>query len=303
MKILKKLFIASILSLTFFLSQAQIINTTVPPLNGGLTDVGISFNLTANDSVTLTRIAVSFATPGIKNYFIWMKSGPISGPPNINFVNGWTPVQIGSISVTNFGPGNLEYIVLTTPLVLPPGTYGMYLGGGPYRVSNYTGGQFEYYDADSLTIITTGPNVGYSGPQPTPSNTPRSFNGAIDFYPVNQSCPKPTGILASSAGGTSYSIDWTENGTAAQWELEWGPSGFTPGSGNLVNTSSKPVILSGIVVGNTYDIYVRSVCSVGDSSLWEGPYTFNTIYCNAGPTQNIDSEITNVFATRRRLLN
>jgi hypothetical protein len=295
MKILKKLFIASILSLTFFLSQAQIINTTVPPLNGGLTDVGISFNLTANDSVNLTRIAVSFATPGIKNYFIWMKSGPISGPPNINFVNGWTPVQIGSISVTNFGPGNLEYIVLTTPLVLPPGTYGMYLGGGPYRVSNYTGGQFEYYDADSLTIITTGPNVGYSGPQPTPSNTPRSFNGAVDFYPVNQSCPKPTGILASSAGGTSYSIDWTENGTAAQWELEWGPSGFTPGSGNLVNTSSKPVILSGIVVGNTYDIYVRSVCSVGDSSLWEGPYTFNTIYCNAGPTQNIDSEITNVL--------
>ena len=291
----KNLAFSFYLLLIVSLANGQIINTTVPPLNGGLTDLGITFNLTANDSITVTRIAISFTTPGLRNYFIWMKNSAITGPPNITFVNGWSPVEFGSIGVSNFGAGNLEYINLTTPLVLAPGTYGIYVGGGPYAISNYSGGQFEYYDSDSLTIITTGPNVGYSGPQPSPSSTPRAFNGAIDFFPVNQSCPKPTGIIASSSGGTNYTIDWTENGTATQWEMEWGPAGFTPGTGSSVNTSTKPATISGIVIGNTYDVYVRSICAAGDSSLREGPFTFNTTYCNAGPTQTIDSEITNVL--------
>jgi hypothetical protein len=278
-----------------FWANAQVINSTVPPLNGGLTDVGITFNLTVNDSITLNRIAISFVNTGLNNYFIWMKNGPIAGPPNITFVTGWTPLQINSINVTNSGIGNLQYIDLTTPMVLAPGTYGMYVGGGPYHISNYTGGQFQYIDADTLTTITTGSNVGYAGPQPTPSTTPRQFNGAIDFVPVNQACPKPTNITATPAGGGTFSVDWTENGSATQWEIEWGISGFTQGTGTFINTTSKPETISGIVSGNSYDIYVRSICGPGDNSFWEGPFTFNTTYCTGGPTSTQDSEITNVF--------
>jgi hypothetical protein len=278
-----------------FWANAQVINSTVPPLNGGLTDVGITFNLTVNDSITLNRIAISFVNTGLNNYFIWMKNGPIAGPPNITFVTGWTPLQINSINVTNSGIGNLQYIDLTTPMVLAPGTYGMYVGGGPYHISNYTGGPFQYIDADTLTTITTGSNVGYAGPQPTPSTTPRQFNGAIDFVPVNQACPKPTNITATPAGGGTFSVDWTENGSATQWEIEWGISGFTQGTGTFINTTSKPETISGIVSGNSYDIYVRSICGPGDNSFWEGPFTFNTTYCTGGPTSTQDSEITNVF--------
>lgn len=275
-------------------ANAQVINSTVPPLNGGLTDVGITFNLTVNDSITLNRIAISFVNPGLNNYFIWMRNGPIAGPPNITFVTGWTPVQINSINVTNSGAGSLQFINLTTPMVLAPGTYGMYVGGGPYHISNYIGGQFQYIDADTITTITTGSNVGYSGPQPTPGTTPRQFNGAIDFVPVNQNCPKPTNIAAFPSGGGTYSVNWTENGSATQWEIEWGISGFAQGTGTLINTTSKPATITGIMSGNSYDVYVRSICGPGDNSFWEGPFTFNTTYCSGGPTSTQDSEITNV---------
>ena len=38
---------------------------------------------------------------------------------------------------------------------------------------------------------------------------------------------------------TSADIGWTENGTATTWNIEWGATGFTPGSGTIISTTSK----------------------------------------------------------------
>ncbi|HBH06462.1 MAG TPA: hypothetical protein DDX92_07650 [Flavobacteriales bacterium] len=285
-----------VLTLSFFLSPsglAQVINTTVPPLSGWHTDIGITFNLQVQDSIVLNKIGISFVNGTSSNYFIWKKNGPISGPPDITFLNGWTPLQLGFYAPSNPGIGNLDYIPLTNPDTLAPGTYGFYVGGGPFHISDTSNGPpFQY--PDGTTTIITGSGVGYSGAQPNPATTVRQFNGALEYFPLIQSCPKPSGMSSSRLGGYVYEIDWDENGTATQWELEWGETGFIPGTGTKVLTSAKPSQVSGFVTGNQYDIYIRSICTVGDTSLIEGPYLLETTYCQTQPMTSSGSEISNV---------
>ncbi|MEQ8908098.1 MAG: fibronectin type III domain-containing protein [Vicingaceae bacterium] len=88
------------------------------------------------------------------------------------------------------------------------------------------------------------------------------------------SCPKPSDLLASSITINSASISWTENAGATQWMIEYGAAGFSPGIGSAINTN--PYSLSGLSSNTSYDVYIRSICGVGDSSDWVGPYAFET---------------------------
>ncbi len=38
--------------------------------------------------------------------------------------------------------------------------------------------------------------------------------------------------------------------------IEYGPSGFTPGSGTLLAAASSPFILPGLLTSTAYDVYV-----------------------------------------------
>ncbi|HIP36827.1 MAG TPA: T9SS type A sorting domain-containing protein, partial [Crocinitomix sp.] len=63
-----------------------------------------------------------------------------------------------------------------------------------------------------------------------------------------------------------------------QWVVEYGPTGFMPGSGTSVNTTTNPVTITGLMSDTDYDFYVYAVCSPGvDSSFTVGPVTFTTI--------------------------
>ncbi|GLB54140.1 hypothetical protein NBRC110019_31810 [Neptunitalea chrysea] len=79
---------------------------------------------------------------------------------------------------------------------------------------------------------------------------------------------------------TTYSADffWTENGSASNWNIEWGPTGFTQGTGTLINTADNPITIEDFVAGTEYDIYVQADCG-SSTSLWVGPLTFTT-QCN-----------------------
>lgn len=99
------------------------------------------------------------------------------------------------------------------------------------------------------------------------------------FYSTPPSCFAPNNLSAVTNFSTSAQLSWVELGIASNWEVEYDTSGFTLGQGNTINTSSNPLTLNGLTPNTTYDFYVRSVCSPGDSSSWVGPYTFTT-QCN-----------------------
>ena len=79
-------------------------------------------------------------------------------------------------------------------------------------------------------------------------------------------CPVPSNIVFSEIGADSVVVAWTENGSATDWVIEYGVSGFTIGTGTQVSTTDNPDTLLGLDPVETYDVYVWSDCGSGDLS-------------------------------------
>lgn len=104
------------------------------------------------------------------------------------------------------------------------------------------------------------------------------------------SCPQPTTLTASTITVSSADLGWTEMGSATNWLIEYGPSGYTQGMGTEVLTTTNPHSLSGLMSNTDYDFYVRSICAPGDSSVWSSAKTFRTLCSTftAPYSQNFD---------------
>ncbi|PTM04934.1 MAG: hypothetical protein DA405_05635 [Bacteroidetes bacterium] len=111
-----------------------------------------------------------------------------------------------------------------------------------------------------------------------------SFTGDISiddvFVMEAPTCPRPAGLMMDSASLTSITASWTSNGTGSSWALEYGPSGFTPGSGTSVVATSNPYTITGLTAATAYDVYVAEICGAGDTSISVGPVLMNTTLCN-----------------------
>lgn len=94
-------------------------------------------------------------------------------------------------------------------------------------------------------------------------------------------CPKPSDLTAFNITSVTADIMWVESGTATQWNIEYGESGFLRGggAGTLASVSNNPIHSVSIQPNTKYDFYVQTVCSGSDSSLWVGPYSFTNFYC------------------------
>ena len=104
---------------------------------------------------------------------------------------------------------------------------------------------------------------------------------AIDNFEVRESptCPEVLyhTVYTSNSTISSTEIDWTAGGSETSWNIEYGPLGFTQGTGTTVfSLTSNPYTLNGLNSSSSYDFYIQALCSVGDLSLWSGPYSFST---------------------------
>ena len=104
--------------------------------------------------------------------------------------------------------------------------------------------------------------------------------GETEDYLVNivppPTCPQPTNVSLASADLTSATIQWTAGGSETQWQIEYGPQGFTPGTGTFLLTTANPTTISGLTSNSFYQAYVRGICTPGDSSYWAGTVAWNT---------------------------
>ncbi|MDA3944053.1 MAG: choice-of-anchor D domain-containing protein [Bacteroidetes bacterium] len=90
------------------------------------------------------------------------------------------------------------------------------------------------------------------------------------------SCPLPTALTESNITTTSAQLGWASGG-ASNWDIEWGPMGFTPGEGTVINgTADNPYTLTGLTAGESYDWYIRDNCG-GVQVSWAGPSSFTTL--------------------------
>ena len=109
------------------------------------------------------------------------------------------------------------------------------------------------------------------------------FTWTLSYTPP-PACPAPANQTATNITATSADLDWSQSGSPGSWDIEWGPSGFTQGSGTLISgISSHPYILNGLSANTSYDWYVRADCSNSGNgqSTWTGPHTFTTACATA----------------------
>jgi len=98
----------------------------------------------------------------------------------------------------------------------------------------------------------------------------------VEIFPV-PTCPQPTNFVLVSTTTTSADFDWVPGGSETQWQLEYGPPGFTMGSGtNIPITGNSDYSLTGLPSNAFFDAFVRADCGGGDLSFWTQKISFNT---------------------------
>lgn len=176
---------------------------------------------------------------------------------------------------------------------------------------SYTQGQWERVttiidlDNDTIWIELNGTSTGIGWAFSAANGAPLQFNGVnfysgvygtgaydIDYYADDfcvsdaSPCPVPTALGATNITSSGADIFWTSTGTT--WNVEYGTSGFSPGSGTMTTSTSTTMPLSGLTANTCYDFYVQNDCST-EVSNWAGPYTFCTkqiVICNEAGADN-----------------
>jgi len=106
------------------------------------------------------------------------------------------------------------------------------------------------------------------------------FSWLIGAY-VYSVCPPPKNLNATNVGPYSATVSWaSQGGIPTSWEIQYGPTGFTPGSGQTATSTLPSTTLTSLSHSTQYDFYVRAVCGSSDISPWAGPGSFETEYVN-----------------------
>lgn len=108
------------------------------------------------------------------------------------------------------------------------------------------------------------------------------YGGGLDLDDVivaeGPSCLAPTSLTVKNLTTTSALLKWTEPGNATTWNIEYGPTGFTQGTGTLVADTDGTIgeTITDLTANTVYDFYVNADCGGGDISSWAGPKQFST---------------------------
>lgn len=87
-------------------------------------------------------------------------------------------------------------------------------------------------------------------------------------------CTAPSGLVTDATSANSITISWSANGGSA-WTIEYGETGFTPGSGATMTSASSSATIANLEDNTTYDFYVQNNCGDENSSM-TGPFTEKT---------------------------
>ncbi len=125
-----------------------------------------------------------------------------------------------------------------------------------------------------------------------------SFTGDISIDDVSvdngATCPAPTGLsVVGTPGLSNINVSW--NGGGGTYILEYGPRGFARGTGTVINGATSPYNITGLTAATGYDVWVREICTPGDTSAWTGPLRAATDLCAATSKCTFNFDLTDSF--------
>ena len=127
--------------------------------------------------------------------------------------------------------------------------------------------------------FTNGINV-----TPCTSNSYGEIEDYIITIAAAPACPSPGSVSTITPTSNTVALTWaTSCASSSSYDFEYGPVGFTLGSGTLV--SNQPVTIAapnasytitGLQAGTTYDVYYRANCGTS-TSAWSLSTNFTTL--------------------------
>lgn len=99
-------------------------------------------------------------------------------------------------------------------------------------------------------------------------------------YTVTLVGPEPPCDTVSDIQAQVYSnrvnVSWTPGTNNSAYEVEYGPVGFTQGSGALVSVTDHALLIDSLEYATDYELYVRAICRDTVYTDWNGPVAFTT---------------------------
>lgn len=83
---------------------------------------------------------------------------------------------------------------------------------------------------------------------------------------VTPTCRKPQGITCNNNTSSSIAVNWTQVGTASEWEVTAIPVNSTGYIQKRTTTTTNRVVVNGLTAGTNYRFELRSICGAGDTS-------------------------------------
>lgn len=119
-----------------------------------------------------------------------------------------------------------------------------------------------------------------------------------DFQYLENNCPKVTSLKAFQINNNTATILWQDNNTSfitQSWDIEYGIKGFTPGTGTIVNATTNPFNLTGLISNKVYEYRIKTNCGINNLSTWSDSYAFRIACVNTAPfSDNFDQY--NIYA-------
>lgn len=198
---------------------------------------------------SFTTAATGLASQGV---MVTAGNQSTTTPPNATLLRLFSSANGAAGPFTALGCSVSDtYLVLPAPLIvgglLPSTTYYVTVGGGNTTAINPVPSQFQF-----TLCLTAAP-----------------------------ACPAPTALAATLLSLTSARLDWQTTGSGVTTTVEYGPTGFVPGTSapgavlvpGLTTTSYTATALTS---GQPYQFYVSRDCGAGALSSRSGPVAFQT---------------------------
>ncbi|MBP5496578.1 MAG: C10 family peptidase [Bacteroidales bacterium] len=105
--------------------------------------------------------------------------------------------------------------------------------------------------------------ISYAGTLPTGIQVSQRANMKLC---LQTSCLKPTHLTYSTLNRHTVKLEWFPGYQESSWNVEYGPAGFTPGTGTTVAVNGNPTLTVSQLASGAYDFYVQAVCGAYDFS-------------------------------------
>lgn len=78
-------------------------------------------------------------------------------------------------------------------------------------------------------------------------------------------CYVPIDISVNEVGSLQAELEWLAQNGESEWIIEYGPDGFTLGTGTILTVTENPYIITGLDPETSYDIYLSADCGSATS--------------------------------------